>query len=235
MNNDYIMRQEDLVNNPTPRVPVCLCLDVSGSMQGAPIDELNEGVRLFYEAIREDEVALYAAEICVVTFGEQKAECVRDFASLELQPSPPVLTAYGMTPMGEAVNLSLDLLERRKKEYQQKGVDYFQPWLVLMTDGSPNGDSTELSRAIQRTCEAVNSKKLTIFPIGIGAEADGRVLSQFSPRRAPLKIKGLKFQEFFAWLSKSVSKTSQSIPGENVKLDAEGVKDWADLNGWGDL
>lgn len=29
---DNLLRLEDLVNNPTARVPVCLCLDTSGSM-----------------------------------------------------------------------------------------------------------------------------------------------------------------------------------------------------------
>ena len=69
MDNNLLVRLEDLVNNPTARVPVCLCLDTSGSMGGMPIDELNEGVRLFYEAIREDETALYSAEVSIVTFG----------------------------------------------------------------------------------------------------------------------------------------------------------------------
>ena len=227
--SDLLLRMEDLVNNPTARVPVCLCLDVSGSMSGQPIMELNEGVRLFYEAIKEDEVALYSAEISIVTFGGRNAECICDFASLELQPDPPVLQANGMTPMGEAVNMALDLLEQRKRDYQSKGVDYYQPWLVLMTDGAPNGDSGELSRAIARTTDAINSKKLTIFPIGIGCDADMKVLGNFSPKRAPLKLQGLKFQEFFAWLSKSVSKTSQSTPGESVKLDLEGIKGWGEL------
>lgn len=36
-----LIRIEDLVNNPTPRIPICLCLDVSSSMDGAPISELN--------------------------------------------------------------------------------------------------------------------------------------------------------------------------------------------------
>ena len=134
-----------------------------------------------------------------------------------------------MTPMGEAVNMALDLLDRRKNEYKDKGVDYYQPWLVLMTDGAPNGNSGELSRAIQRTVALVNSRKLTIFPIGIGTEADMDTLAQFSPNRAPLKLQGLKFREFFSWLSKSVSKTSQSTPGENVKLDVEGIKGWGEL------
>lgn len=38
-----LLSSSDLVNNPATRVPVCLCLDVSGSMHGKPIEELNEG------------------------------------------------------------------------------------------------------------------------------------------------------------------------------------------------
>lgn len=228
MSNE-LLRLDDLVNNPTARVPVCLCLDVSGSMDGDPIRELNDGVRLFYDAIREDETALYAAEICIVTFGHRGAECITDFASLELQPDAPMLDADGMTPMGEAVNLGLDLLEKRKDEYKSKGVDYYQPWLVLMTDGAPNGDRNELSRAINRTVEMANHKKLSIFPIGIGVNADMDVLAQFSPKRGPLKLQGLKFRQFFEWLSQSVSRTSQSRPDETVQLDVEGIKGWAEL------
>lgn len=198
-------------------------------MFGEPISELNRGVQLFYNAIKDDEVAMYSAEICIVTFGGNDAICLEDFASLELQPDPPVLKANGMTPMGEAVNMALNLLEQRKNEYKDKGVDYYQPWLVLMTDGEPNGNSGELSRAIQRTVDLVNSRKLTIFPIGIGPDADMSTLAKFSPNRAPLKLQGLKFREFFSWLSKSVSKTSQSTPGESVKLDVEGIKGWGEL------
>lgn len=227
MNN--LIRREDLVNNPTARVPVCLCLDISGTMDGDPIRELNEGVKLFYDAIKEDEVAAYSAEISIVTFGGTSAVCMTDFASLQLQPNPPVLSASGLTPMGEAVNMGLDLLESRKQEYKDAGVDYYQPWLVLMTDGIPNGNPDELKRAIERTVELVDTHKLTIFPIGIGTDADMNVLAQFSPKRSPLRLQGLKFKEFFQWLSQSVSKTSQSIPGENIKLDIGGIKGWADL------
>lgn len=228
MNND-LLRMQDLVNNPTARVPVCLCLDTSGSMFGKPIQELNDGVRMFYDAIKEDETALYAAEICIVTFGGCDAKCLTDFTNLELQHDAPVLTADGLTPMGEAVNLGLDLLERRKNEYKSKGVDYYQPWLVLMTDGAPNGDPNELERAIQRTVKMANQRKLSVFPIGIGEDVDMGVLAKFSPKRSPLKLQGLKFREFFEWLSQSVSRTSMSIPGESVPLDVDGIKGWAEL------
>lgn len=226
MNNFDLLKENDLVDNPTARVPVCLCLDVSGSMVGQPIEELNRGVRLFYDAIREDETALYSAEVCIVTFGG-KVQCITDFSRLEFQPEAPTLTVSGYTPMGEAVNMALDLLETRKKKYQDCGDDYFQPWLVLMTDGEPNGDTDELNRAIARTSDMVNRGKLIVMPIGIGEKADMAALKKFSPKNNPAKLQGLKFKEFFAWLSKSVSKTSQSTPGERISLDP--------ITGWGTL
>lgn len=225
-----ILRNEELVTNPTARVAVCLCLDTSGSMGGERIEELNKGCSLFFDAIKEDETALYAAEVCIVTFGGDSANCLSDFSSLSITKEPPILTASGMTPMGEGVNLALDKLELRKNEYKSKGVDYYQPWLVIMSDGEPNGDPSELKRAKERTVALVNSKKLTVFAIGIGNEANMMEnLSDFSPKRPPLKLQGLKFREFFSWLSASVSRTSQSTPGENVKLDVEGLKGWAEL------
>lgn len=226
--NGSLLELEDLVDNPTPRVPVSLCLDCSGSMSGAPIAELNEGVETFYEALNSDEIARYSAEISIVTFGPAQLET--EFQTLDQNNRPPRLAASGNTPMGEAVKISLDSLQNRKEEYQRNGVDYYQPWLVLMTDGAPFGGSQAvLDEQIRRVQSMVGSKKLTVFPIGIGQEADMSVLAQFSPGRAPLKLKGLNFKEFFTWLSKSVSKVSQSTPGDKVQLDIEGLKGWAEL------
>jgi uncharacterized protein YegL len=254
MKNNMLVRIEDLVNNPTPRVPICLCLDTSGSMGAVTgectptgetiyedgkewklvtggtsrISELQNGIITFYDAIKDDEMAVYSAEICIVEFNND-ANCLIDFANIERQEELPELAAHGNTSMGEGVNLALDLLDKRKSEYKEKGVDYYQPWLVLMTDGESNGSSSELSRAIERTKEMVEKKKLTVFPIGIGDEAGMETLKKFSPKRPPLKLQGLKFQEFFSWLSQSVSRTSQSIPGEKVQLDVEGIKGWGEL------
>ena len=132
MNELALVEMEDLYDNPTPRVPVALCLDCSGSMYGAPIAELNEGVKTFYHAIDEDEIARFSAEICVVTFGP--AQLAADYATLDVRPDPPILSASGNTPMGEAVKIALDSLDERKKMYKDSGVDYYQPWLVIMTN-----------------------------------------------------------------------------------------------------
>ncbi|MDH0733204.1 VWA domain-containing protein [Pseudomonas sichuanensis] len=224
MNDDYILSQEDLVDNPTARVPICLVLDVSGSMAGDPIRELQAGVQMFYDAIRADEVAQYAAEISIVTFGSEAKRTV-DFMSIERQ-DVPALVADGTTAMGQGVNLALDLLEVRKGDYQRAGVDYFQPWMVIMTDGEPTDDISLASERIRALCQ---NKKLTVFPIAIGAAANLEKLGMLSPGRPPLRLKGLNFKEFFLWLSRSVSRASQSTPGETVTLDKAGIDAWGQL------
>ena len=216
---------DDLVDNPTPRVPVSLCLDTSGSMGGAPIQELVRGVNLFYDAIDEDDDAHDSAEINIVEFNTA-AGLVHDFASIERLSRISSLSASGATAMGAGVNLALDSLEKRKATYSQSGVLYYQPWLVLMTDGAPTDN---IDVAVKRVVDLVEAKKLTVFPIGSGSGADMKTLARFSPNRPPLRLDGLKFNEFFEWLSKSVARVSRSTPGDAVKLDLEGLAGWAEL------
>jgi uncharacterized protein YegL len=220
--NDFILAQEELIENPDPRIPVSLALDVSSSMRGEPIAELQRGVETFFEAVCADEIARTSAETAIVTFGTY-AETLLDFRSVESQEVPR-LSASGTTSMGEGVLLALDLLEARKAEYREAGVDYYQPWLVLMTDGYPTDDITE---AAERITKLVEARKLSVFPIAIG-NADTSVLARLGGGRPPLKLQGLKFDAFFNWLSRSVSRVSQSTPGERVALPG-GLEAWAQL------
>ncbi|MEH7235760.1 vWA domain-containing protein [Bacillus sp. JJ1562] len=221
---EFTLSQIELYENPSTRLPICLVLDTSYSMNGEPIKELNKGVKLFMESIRKDDTASASAEISMVTFGGEVKQLF-DFGSIHRQTIPH-LSVNGLTPMGEAVNLAVDLLERRKNMYSQSGVSYFQPWIVIMTDGAPTDD---ISLAARRTSDLVNNRKLTIFPLGIGPNADMDTLKLFSPNRPPLKIKGLNFVEFFEWLSSSVSAISASTPGEKVNLDVDAIQKWAVL------
>lgn len=221
---------EDLVENPTPRVPVALCIDTSMSMAGARIRELVAGVNQFYAAIDEDDDAHDAAEVCIVEFNSH-ARVVQEFASIERLRRITSVPTDGRTHLGEGVNLALDALEERKKLYSDNGVLYYQPWLVLMTDGAPNGDRAALDRAVRRVADLLAARKLSIFPIGIGPDADMNVLARFSPPGSrPQRLRGLNFREFFEWLSKSVSRVSRSSPGgAPPKIDLSGLDGWQEL------
>lgn len=214
---------DDLVENPTPRVPISLCIDTSGSMSGDKIQELIDGIGLFYDAIDEDDDAHDSAEVSVIAFNTG-ADVIQDFANIEGVNRDITITPRGLTHMGEGINLALDTLEKRKALYSNSGVLNFQPWLVLMTDGQPNGDKPTLERAIDRVSTLVAAKKLTVFPIGIGSDADMSVLARLSPGRPPMSLKGLAFREFFEWLSRSVSKVSQSMPGGEPPIDFSSIR-----------
>lgn len=225
---DFFSGENDLAVNPAPRVPICLCLDTSGSMEGDRCEELTKGVEKFYNSIKADDVAVNSAEVCIVTFGGS-AKCISEFKTVDMITELPAFEVRGETPMGEAVNLALDKLENRKKQYRDNGVDYFQPWLVIMTDGYPNGRESEFKRAAERISKLTKDKKLTIFPIGVGKEADMDALNMLSPNRPALKLKGLNFKDFFEWLSQSVCRVSQSVVGEKVELDVDSIKTWSEL------
>ena len=215
---------DDLVENPTTRVPVALVLDTSGSMEGEPIRELNEGYRTFIKELEEDEMARASAEVCVITFGGT-VKLIQDFVGVDRIDKNVVFEAGGETPMGSAVLLALEKLENRKKLYREAGIDYHQPWMVLMTDGKPTDSIQEAS---EKTQELLENRKLVVFPVGIGPYADMETLKKFTTQnRPPLRLKGLKFREFFLWLSKSISSVSRSTPGANIKL--------ADISGWAEL
>lgn len=207
----------DLVYNPTPRVPVALCLDVSGSMSGDPIRELNAGVQQYLQEMRADDLTLSSAETAVVTFDEE-ADCVADFNTAD-RLQVPELESGGCTYMGEGLTLALDLLEKRKDQYKATGVDYYQPILVVMSDGNPNGVPSVLKEATRRIHDLVNARRLTVVAVGIGADADMAALASLSPRQRPVRLGEMQFREFFAWLSRSVASVSASLPGDEPALD----------------
>jgi len=220
--NDFILSQEELIENPDPRIPIVLALDTSSSMSGEPIAELQKGIETFFEAIKSDEIAKTSAEIAIVTF-DSSVQTLLDFRSIDVQEVPNLHTS-GCTNMGRGVNRALDLLEERKEQYRNAGVDYYQPWLVVMSDGYPTDD---ISTASERISQLVEHRKLSVFPIAI-ANADTTVLSRLGGGRSALRLNGLRFSEFFLWLSKSVARVSQSTPGESVALPG-GLDSWAQL------
>lgn len=226
MTNSRIIANVNEIEIPDTRVPVVIVSDASGSMMGEPMDEVNKGIKLFYDAIRNDRKTRNAAEICLISFNSE-VEVVEKFANIRNQKMEHVLKAGGRTYLGEAVNTAVDLLLERKAWYKSRGIPYHQPWIVIYTDGVPNGSPEELERAIKRVKELETKGKLVVFCVGIGRLADMSTLQRFSDKRPPLKLQGLKFCEFFEWLSESIETTSHSMPGDKIPLGS--VRGWASI------
>lgn len=226
MTTSLRVRMEELASNPTNRSAIALCLDASSSMSGAPIAELNGGVRTLVQAIAAHKLARAGAEIGLVAFDTQ-ARVVTDFQTVNHLSPPPTISAAGSTDLGGGVALTLERLQARIDEYRATAVQYYKPWLILMTDGGPTTDKHHEAAALCREME--RRGELIVLPIGIGAAADMAVLATFSAKRPPLRLKGLKFEEFFEWVSAGIIRQSQSQPGDAVRLDTAGMKGWAEL------
>ena len=217
------------VSNPAPRCPVILLLDTSGSMSGQPLRELQSGLDQFLRETSDDETASMSVELEVITFGGA-ADIAADFAPVcDIADMPPLLTANGSTPLGEALRLADSELKARRRLYKQKGIASYKPWIVLMTDGCPNDDYESAAVSMKRMGE---EGKLQYIGIGIGEDADFDTLRNILPERpGPVKLKGLCFKEFFKWLTDSLKSVSASSVDEQDNVRLGNVTSWADLAG----
>lgn len=200
--------------NPEPRCPCILLLDVSGSMHGAPINALNDGLQIFRDALNQDDLAKKRVEVAIVTF-DDKAKVVQDFVTADLF-QPPTLKVGGLTYMGEGINKALDILQVRKALYKANAISYYRPWVFMITDGSPSDDNEVIDRAAQRIRDEEKEKKVVFFGVGVEGVNMPR-LSQIVDR-SPKKLQGLNFAEMFLWLSVNMTGVSHSKLDEQVPL-----------------
>jgi len=199
------LQYPEFVDNPETRCPVVLLLDVSSSMEGAPMEALNAGIAAFKYDVEQDELALLRVEVAIITFGDE-VSLVQDFTTVDAF-MPRQFEARGKTPLGEALQQGLALLEARKDVYRQNGVQYYRPWMFLITDGAPT-DGNLWQEAAFKVRQAEYENKLHFFTIGV-AGADMQILEQIAPsHQPPFYLKDLKFEDLFRWLSASVRQVS---------------------------
>jgi uncharacterized protein YegL len=202
---------DDFAVNPEPRLPCVLLLDVSGSMSGKPIAELNQGLKDYRSELQADALAARRVEVAVVTFGgEVRTAC--DFTTAEAFQAP-TLEASGNTPLGAAVHQALAMVQQRKQAYRDNGIPYFRPWVFLITDGAP---TDEWHSAAEKVKAGEEMRAFAFFAVGVEG-ADLKVLGQIATRQ-PLKLQGLRFRDLFQWLSSSQRSLSQSQPGEEDRV-----------------
>lgn len=209
----------EFAENPEARCPCVLLLDTSGSMQGTPIDALNEGLRAFKEDLMKNSLASRRVEVALVTF-DSDVKVAHEFVTADTF-EPPTLTAQGLTRLGGGIHLALDIIQERKALYRANGVAYYRPWIFMITDGEPQGEPESIIEQVkQRIREDEANKRVAFFCVGV-EDANLDSLGYISVR-TPLKLTGLNFTQMFLWLSASMSAVSHSRLDEQVALPPVG-------------
>jgi uncharacterized protein YegL len=223
-------KAEDIHGNADRRCPTLLLLDVSASMSGKPLEELQAGLTQYIDEVAADSLAKRRLEIAIVTFGGS-VQVVQEFATPD-RIVVPTLVATGDTPMGQAIVTGLDLLRDRRVELSSQAVSQYKPWIFLITDGGPTDDGKDIWHEGVRRLKEVRGKRAQFFAVGVeGANMDK--LSQLcedtrsadEPPTPPLTLQGLKFRALFKWLSESQRAVARSSPGDSVARPP--VSGWA--------
>ena len=128
MTTELIPEEMQFADNPEPRCPCVLLLDVSASMSGEKIDALNTGIIDFWLDIRKDQLASIRTEVAIITFSD-KPRMVQDFVTTD-KFSPRSLVAGGNTMMSAGIHFALEKIEERKRVYIANAITYYRPWVV---------------------------------------------------------------------------------------------------------
>lgn len=215
------LEMAEFAMNPEQRCACVLLLDTSKSMDGEKIAALNAGLHTFQDELSKDHLAALRVEVAVVTF-DSSVKVLQDFvAAGELRP--PKLSADGTTHMGTGIQQALDLIDGRKATYKANGVQYYRPWIVMLTDGEPYGEADVIvDQAIKRLRDAEQNKRVVFFAVGVDGANMDRLKLIAPPGREPRMLSGMRFNELFVWLSGSMSAVSNSKIGDQVSLPSAG-------------
>jgi uncharacterized protein YegL len=212
--------------NYSQRVPCVVVMDCSYSMDGRPIESLNEGLKQFEQELKADDKARRSARVMLIRVGGFEGDVNEVGIRVPFQDvdsfSAPTEVASGSTPLGEGVLLGLKMIEEEKLHLRSQGLNYHRPWLFVMSDGAPS-DIGIWEVACDEARKAASAKKVSVFPIAV----DGGNTSELQKltNRSVVKMNSVKFSEFFVWLSRSISGASGDT-AENPAM-AQGFEDWA--------
>jgi uncharacterized protein YegL len=213
-------------DSPTQRTPCMLVLDASGSMSSpvpgqsqTRMDELNRGLKLLKEELREDETACMRVQLAIVCVGgpSHSSKLILDWTDAQ-DFEPPVLRADGPTPLAQGMRLALHHVDRHKVELNRHGIAYTRPWVMVMSDGEPS-DPPEVWKGVTEECRAAErGKRCVIYPIAVEG-GNPEVLQQLSSTPVA-RLSSTRFKQYFQWLSASLQCVSRSRAGESVALPA---------------
>lgn len=188
-----------------PHLACCLLVDVSGSMAGGKIEQLNQALAQFKDQVCADSLSAKRVEVCVISFGTTVKVEVPFVAVSRFEA--PRLKAGGMTPMGEGIRTALEEVRKRCHLYHQTGIECFKPFVMMITDGVPTDDMSGIREMIDARESEGSYGHLRFHAFGVeGANTD--MLYTLTER--VIAVKNNNFASAFNWASKTMQTISHS-------------------------
>ena len=195
-----------------PHMPVLIAGDISSSMAGIPIQNVNKSINRFANDVCKDPKAARCVDVAVIGFNdtpyiEQNWRPITEMSSVDFQ-------AGGGTNISAALEKGIHMLRERGHLYEDLGMDVKMPYLILITDGY-GGDVTNIANIIkQRTAD----RKMKLWVLAVKGY-DKKSVAQLTDGKRVFELvdeDGYDFTEFFDFMAVSVKAVSTSAPGQDT-------------------
>src|SRR4051812_32357604 len=200
-------------------LPVILLLDVSGSMHGAKIHNLNAAVKDMLETFRGTENGETEIHAAIITFGAEVKlhQALASAGDIKWHD----LSASDGTPLGTAFKMAKAMIEDKDVVPSRA----YRPTVVLVSDGMPTDDWEE---PLQAFISDGRSAKCDRIAMAIGADADEMVLGKFieGTNNSLFYAENAKqLRDFFKFVTMSVTiRTKSQTPNVVPEATAIDVK-----------
>ncbi|MDE6290944.1 MAG: VWA domain-containing protein [Muribaculaceae bacterium] len=197
------------------RLPIYFLVDVSESMVGTPIEQVQEGMRTIIQSLRVDPYALETVFVSIIAFAG-KAKVLSPLTEL-YRFYPPVFPIGGGTSLGKGLECLMDDMDRNVQKTTLELKGDWKPIIFLFTDGNPTDD---YAAAFRRWNDRYR-RHCNLVAVSIGDNVNVLTLAQITNDILLLKDTDPEsFRMFFKWITASIKTSSMSVSEQNT----DGIK-----------
>lgn len=188
------------------RLPVYFLIDVSESMAGEPIREVQKGMKSVIDYLRGDPYALETVFASILVFAGS-AEVLVPLTELYAL-TPPIFPIGSGTALGKGLELLMRQIDAEVRKSTPEAKGDWKPVVFIFTDGVATDDPV---LAINRWREHYN-KGCHLVIVTFGNRCDVPLLEKTGGQVLTLTDLGPdSFREFFKWISASIAVNSQAV------------------------
>lgn len=212
------------------RLPIFFLLDVSESMAGENLRQLQQGLERLVASLRTDPYALETVYLSIIAFAG-KAKTLTPLVEMAMF-YPPRLPIGSGTGLGTALKHLMSEIDSQVIKTTPECKGDWKPIVYLMTDGKPTDDIKDAVYRWQKKYQ----QQANLIAIGVGQYADLEALRKLTPNVVHLNAQSDEdFKKFIDWVSQSVVAQSRSVSANTggvslAKLDDSIMSQIGDLS-----